>query len=65
MLTEQPKKGDRIAWRLDGELKHHGTVRSLDGNLCWLDHDDGKVGPFIWRFKDGLNKLAEVTSYGR
>ena len=63
-LTEQPQKGQRIAWRLDGELKHYGTVRSIDGSLCWVDHDDGTVGPFIWRFRKGLNELAEVIELG-
>lgn len=60
MLTTQPRKGQRIAWRMDGKLLHHGTVRSVDGGLCWMDFDDGTVNPFIWRFKDGLNQLAEV-----
>ena len=60
MLIEQPKKGQRIAWRIDGKLQNHGTVRSVDGNLCWCDFDDGTVNPFIWRFRNGLNKLAEL-----
>ena len=60
MLTEKPRKDQRIAWRMDGQLCWHGTVRSVEGRLCWMDFDDGTVNPFIWQFKDGLNKLAEV-----
>ena len=49
-----------MAWRIDGKLQNHGTVRSVDGGLCWCDFDDGTVNPFIWLFKDGLNQLAEI-----
>lgn len=62
MLTDQPRKGQRIAWRMDGELRFHGTVLRTEGNLCWMNFDDGTTNPFIWLFKDGLNQLAEVTN---
>lgn len=62
MLIEKPKKGQRIAWRIDGKLKFLGTVRSIEGNLCWMDFDDGTVNPFIWNFRDGMNKLAEAIA---
>jgi hypothetical protein len=63
MLSEQPRKGQRVAWRNNpGEpLKHHGTVLRIEGNLCWYQPDDGEAAPFIWRFKDGLNTLAEIV----
>ena len=66
MLTEQPRKGQRIAWRMGGDLRHHATVLRIEGNLCWIKPDDGSdSAPFIWRFPrdgDALNKLAEVVS---
>lgn len=56
-----PKKGDPITYR--GELV--GTVSSVNGNLCHVDplpaHADKYPdnAPFIWRFKDGPNKLHD------
>jgi hypothetical protein len=57
-LTEQPRKGDRIAWTDSG---YAGTVMRCEGNLCWLMGDDGNATPFIWRFEDCLNQLATVV----
>ena len=62
MLTEQPHKGQRVAWiGRNGKLYAHATVLRVEGNLCWIQPDDGEAAPFIWRFKDGLNKLAEIV----
>lgn len=62
MLTRQPKRGDRVAWRMDGKLKHHATALRIEGNLCWCEFADGTRDPFIWRFHDGtLNILAELV----
>ena len=60
-LKEKPRKGQRVAWRIDGKLQNHGTVRSVGESLCWCDFDDGTVNPFIWRFKRGLNELVEIV----
>lgn len=35
------------------------TVKSIEGNLCYADYDNGTRGPFIWRFSDGLNALHD------
>ena len=64
MLTRQPRKGDRVAWR-DGKGKLYSlcTVLRIEGNLCWIKPDDGSdSAPFIWRFpRDGtLNNQAEI-----
>lgn len=61
-LTEQPRIGDVIAWfnRIGAQFLR-GTVISVAGNLCWLEFTDGRSAPFIWRFQDGLNKLATVV----
>jgi hypothetical protein len=64
MLTEQPRKGQRVAWRRDGKLYAHATVLRCEGNLCWIKPEDGgDAAPFIWRFeRDGtLNMLAEIV----
>lgn len=63
MLTEQPRKGQRVAWRMDGTLQHHATVLRVEGNLCWIKPDDGgDSAPFIWWFPrdQAFNKLAEI-----
>lgn len=63
MLTKIPVKGERVAWRMNGELKYHATVLRTENNLCWIKPDDGSdMVPFIWRFKEGLNKLAEIVN---
>lgn len=60
-LTEQPRKGQRVAWRMNGKLTHHATILRIEGNLCWIKPDDGSdSAPFIWRHKEGLNTLAEI-----
>jgi hypothetical protein len=61
MLYERPRKGDRIAWRMNGKLSFHCTVLRVEDRLCWCEFDhDGSRDPFIWEFKDGLDNLAEV-----
>jgi len=62
LLTEQPRPGQRIAWNMDGVLRFHCVVLRVEGNLCWCEWPNGTRDPFIWRFKDGLNKIAEVVS---
>lgn len=49
--TMRPKRGDAIAYK--GCVVGH--VTTVEGNLCW--HDGDLTGPFIWKFKDGLNAL--------
>jgi hypothetical protein len=66
MLTEKPRKGQRVAWRMepDGPLTHHSTVLRIEGDLCWIQPDDGSdAAPFIWWFarEQIYNKLAEIT----
>ena len=63
MLTEKPRKGQRIAWRNNqGQLYAHATVLRIEDNLCWIKPDDGESAPFIWWFpRDGMfNQLAEI-----
>ena len=54
----KPHKGDRGSCiMLNGETVGF-TVSSVEDNLCYAIYDnspDEKAGPFIWRFKDGLN----------
>jgi hypothetical protein len=51
-----PRKGDEITYKGDPV----GVVLSVDGGLCWVEYYDGSPsGPFIWRFKDGLNRLHD------
>lgn len=54
-----PRKGSTGAY-----LSMHGntvgfTVLEVEGNLCWAEYDNGSKGPFIWRFRDGLNNLHD------
>lgn len=61
-LHERPMVGELVAWRYaDGTLYGHATVLRIEGNLCWIKPDDGEAAPFIWRFKDCLNTLAELV----
>jgi hypothetical protein len=63
MLTEKPRKGQRIAWRKEsGKLYCHCVVVRVEGDLCWAKFDSGVTEPFIWWFKrEGIfNRLAEV-----
>lgn len=46
--TSRPRKDDVVTYC----GKPHGTVSSVEGNLCWTEN-----GPFIWCFQDGLNLL--------
>lgn len=77
MLTEQPRRNQRIAFRsftheqaigeapsVGGDLHSFGTVTRIEGNLCWAKWDAGGVTePFIWRHAtDGtLNTIAEIV----
>ena len=37
-----------------------GVIVRVEGNLCWAKYDgQDEVLPFIWAFKDGLNKLHD------
>ena len=63
MLTEKPRKGQRVAWWMNGTLRHHATVLRIEGNLCWIKPDDGSdSAPFIWWFPrdNAFNCLAEI-----
>lgn len=51
----KPRKGSRITYK----GREVGTVDHLDGNLCWVNYDDGTRNPFIWRFRDGLNAMHD------
>jgi hypothetical protein len=57
VLTEQPRPGERVVW----PSGHGGKVLRIEGNLCWVEFDDGTRDPFIWRFKDGLNNMATIV----
>ena len=69
-LKQKPSIGDRIGWpesvythadpSADEPVRYAGTVRSIDGNACWLNYPDGTHDPFIWRFAEGLNQRATV-----
>lgn len=57
----RPRIGDRITYR----GKPHGTVSSVEGALCYVAFDvGGQNAPFIWCFRDGLNKLHNWPSRG-
>lgn len=59
--THRPRVGDRIAYK----GLPHGSVSSVEGALCWVKYDDGsQPAPFIWCFRDGLNKLHDWPSKG-
>lgn len=50
----------RVGQRLKYKGKLHGTVRRVEGALCWVNYDDGSDPlSFIWCFHDGLNKLHD------
>jgi hypothetical protein len=51
--TSRPRKGEAVTYC----GKPHGTVSSIEGNLCWTEH-----GPFVWCFQTGLNLLHGWTS---
>lgn len=57
-LSRKPVKGDRVRWP-DWKPGRVAIVTRVEGNLCWIQ--DGDVtDPFIWRFPEGLNRLAEI-----
>lgn len=67
MLSRKPKPGDRIAWPPSPYSPNGSTgvvIRfdSINENLCWWQpNDQDKPSVFIWRFSDGLNKLATIA----
>ncbi len=53
--ASRPRKGDPITYR--GEVV--GNVTSVEDALCYRTYPDGQACPFIWCFRDGLNRLHE------
>jgi hypothetical protein len=53
----KPRVGDALLYK--GAA--FGLISRVEGNLCWYSRlgDDEGEGLFIWRFKDGLNKLFD------
>ena len=51
----KPRVGDPITYL--GEVVGH--VTRVDGALCWRSYPDGDSLPFIWKFRDGLNRLHD------
>lgn len=60
----RPLKGEAVFY----EGQRVGTVRRLEGSLCWVDpltdspsdlYDGGPGSLFIWCFRDTLNALHE------
>lgn len=62
MLTEQPRKGQLVEWP-DSPPEFRGPYQALrvEGDLCWIKREGEEAAPFIWRFRDGLNKLAVIV----
>ena len=60
MLTRKPRIGDLVRWP-DWAVGRVARVSSLDANLCWISERGRASEPFIWSFRDGLNKLAEIV----
>ena len=56
----KPRKGQKLYYRDE----YCGIVRSTEGNLCWYDTDHDTVDLFIWRFRDGLNRLFSWDGKG-
>ncbi len=52
-VASRPRVGHPVTYK--GRVV--GAVTRVEGNLCW--HDGDETGPFIWRFKDGLNALHD------
>lgn len=65
VLTEKPRKGQRVAWRnSEGQLYAYATVLRIEDTLCWIKPDDGSEAvPFIWFFTrdNAFNQLAEIV----
>jgi hypothetical protein len=54
-----PRVGSRGSYQFSPDSIIGFTVTEIEGNLCYCDYDNGRKGPFIWRFKDGLNNLHD------
>lgn len=63
-LTRKPVKGDRLRWPgwALGRVATVVTTPADDDYLCWIACDDRPVEPFLWRFRDGFNVLAEIVT---
>jgi hypothetical protein len=63
MLTRKPMATERVRWPDWAPGRFATVVRTPDTgeNLCWIQEGDAKPEPFIWRFRDGLNVLAEIV----
>jgi hypothetical protein len=53
-----PRNGTRGTYDT-GNTRDEFTVIRVEGNLCWAAYDKhpGDPQPFIWRFREGLNKF--------
>jgi hypothetical protein len=64
-MTNAPRKntrGDCYALEASGLTQHpvdQFTVVGVEGNICYARYDSNpdEVSCFIWRFRDGLNRL--------
>lgn len=63
-VESKPRKGAVLTYR--GE--RIGTAGRVDGNLCWINYDEGgESWPFIWRFQRPreLNQLFDWPQKSR
>jgi hypothetical protein len=60
--AHRPRKGQPVTYC--GEVV--GTVRAVEGNLCWVDGSPHLYGdaPFIWAHHDALNSLHRLADQG-
>lgn len=62
-LTRQPRPGDLVSWPESApEFRGPYKVLRVEGDLCWIKRDGEEAAPFIWRFTEGLNKLAALVT---
>lgn len=61
MLTRKPVAGDRVRWPHWPAGRVAVVVSTPQDNLCWIREGKGDAAPFIWRFRDGLNSMAEIV----
>ena len=53
-----PRSGAKGIYREPGRPDLPFRVVRVEGDLCYARYgDDEEAQPFIWRFKDGFNKL--------
>jgi len=70
MLIRKPRKNDRITWPASSPENIWTVTEVHEDGICWLRLDDGpstqtsRSTCFIWQFKDGLNKLAQIVEDG-